>query len=79
MDSVRKTGKVIILHEDTKTGGIGGEIAAILAEECFNALDAPIKRIAAPDIPVPYSPPLEEFFLPEMNDVLTAARQLAAY
>jgi 2-oxoisovalerate dehydrogenase E1 component beta subunit len=79
MNSVRKTGKVIILHEATKTGGIGGEIAAILAEECFNALDAPIKRIAAPDIPVPYSPPLEEFFLPKMQDVVTAARQLAAY
>jgi 2-oxoisovalerate dehydrogenase E1 component beta subunit len=79
MNSVRKTGKVIILHEATKTGGIGGEIAAILAEECFSALDAPIMRIAAPDIPVPYSPPLEEFFLPEMNDVITAARQLAAY
>jgi 2-oxoisovalerate dehydrogenase E1 component beta subunit len=78
-DSVRKTGKVIILHEDTKTGGISGEIAAILAEECFNALDAPIMRIAAPDIPVPYSPPLEEFFLPKMNDVIIAARQLAAY
>jgi pyruvate/2-oxoglutarate/acetoin dehydrogenase E1 component len=78
-DSVRKTGKVIILHEDTKTGGIGGEIAAILAEECFNALDAPIMRIAAPDIPVPYSPPLEDFFLPKAHDVITAARQLAAY
>jgi 2-oxoisovalerate dehydrogenase E1 component beta subunit len=79
MDSVRKTGKVIVLHEATKTGGIGGEIAAILSEECFNALDAPIKRIAAPDIPVPYSPPLEEFFLPGINDVIAAARQLAAY
>ena len=78
-DSVRKTGKVIILHEDTKTGGIGGEIAAMLAEECFNSLDAPIMRIAAPDIPVPYSPPLEDFFLPKAHDVINAARQLAAY
>ena len=79
MDSVRKTSKVIILHEDNKTGGIGGEIAALLAEHCFGSLDAPIMRIAAPDTPVPYSPPLEEFFLPKASDVVTAARQLAAY
>lgn len=79
MDSVRKTSKVIILHEDSKTGGIGGEIAALLAEECFNSLDAPIVRITAPDTPVPYSPPLEEFYLPNVNDVLTAARKLANY
>ena len=64
MDSVRKTSKVMILHEATKTGGIGGEVAALLAEECFSSLDAPIVRITAPDTPVPYSPPLEEFFLP---------------
>ena len=78
-DSVQKTSKAIILHEDTKTGGIGGEIAAFLAEECFSSLDAPVIRIAAPDTPVPYSPPLEEFFLPKVNDVLTAARKLARY
>ena len=79
MDSVRKTSKVIILHEATKTGGIGGEVAALLAEECFSSLDAPIMRITAPDTPVPYSPPLEEFFLPNVNDVLTAARKIANY
>lgn len=78
-DSVEKTSKVIILHEDTKTGGIGGEIGALLAEECFSYLDAPIIRIGAPDTPVPYSPPLEEFFLPNVGDVLTAARKLATY
>jgi 2-oxoisovalerate dehydrogenase E1 component beta subunit len=78
-DSVQKTSKVIVLHEDTKTGGIGGEIAALLAEECFSSLDAPIIRIAAPDTPVPYSPPLEEFFLPNVTDVLTAARKLVRY
>ena len=79
MESVRKTSKVMILHEDTKTGGIGAEIASLLAEECFSSLDAPIIRVAAPDTPVPYSPPLEEFFLPKVTDVLTAARKLARY
>lgn len=79
MDSVRKTSKVIILHEATKTGGIGAEVAALLAEECFSSLDAPIIRITAPDTPVPYSPPLEEFFLPQVSDVLTAARKLFRY
>ncbi|MDX1410981.1 MAG: transketolase C-terminal domain-containing protein, partial [Nitrospirales bacterium] len=59
--------------------GIGGEIAGLLAEDCFNFLDAPIVRIAAPDTPVPYSPPLEEYFLPNVSDVLTAARKLARY
>lgn len=79
LESVRKTSKAIVLHEDTKTGGIGAEISALLAEYCFGSLDGPIMRIAAPDTPVPYSPPLEEFFLPKVDDVLTAARQLAAY
>ncbi len=79
LDSVRKTSKVIVLHEATKTGGIGAEIAALLAEECFSSLDAPIVRIAAPDTPVPYSPPLEEFYLPKASDVINAARKLDAY
>jgi len=79
LESVRKTSKAIVLHEDTKTGGIGAEISALLVEYCFGSLDGPIIRIAAPDTPVPYSPPLEEFFLPKVDDVLTAARQLAAY
>ncbi len=78
-DSVRKTSKVIVLYEATKTGGIGAEVSALLAEECFNSLDAPIVRIAAPDTPVPYSPPLEEFYLPKANDVINAARKLHAY
>jgi len=79
MTSVQKTGKVMILHEDSKTGGIGAEIAAILAEQCFGFLDGPILRIAAPDTPVPYSPPLEERYLPKVSDILAAARQLATY
>src|SRR3989449_10918976 len=56
--SVRKTGKAITLHEDNKTGGIGAEVTALLAEECFDSLDGPIMRIAAPDTPVPFSTPL---------------------
>jgi pyruvate/2-oxoglutarate/acetoin dehydrogenase E1 component len=78
-ESVRKTSKAIVLHEATKTGGIGAEIVALLAENCFESLDGPIMRIAPPDIPVPFSTPLEEFFLPKASDVVTAARKLAAY
>jgi len=78
-ESVRKTSKAIMLHEDNKTGGIGAEIAAMLAEECFDSLDGPILRIAAPDTPVPFSTPLEEYFLPKVSDILNAARKLAAY
>jgi 2-oxoisovalerate dehydrogenase E1 component beta subunit len=78
-ESIRKTSKAIILHEDTKTGGIGAEIAALLVEECFDCLDGPVLRVAAPDTPVPFSTPLEEFFLPKISDVEEAARKLAAY
>jgi len=77
--SVHTTSKAIVLHEANKTGGIGAEIAALLAEECFDSLDGPIVRIAAPDTPVPFSTPLEEFFLPKTSDIVAAARKLAAY
>ena len=77
--SVKKTSKAIILHEDNKTGGVGAEIAARLSEDCFDHLDGPIVRIAAPDTPVPFSTPLEEFFLPNAKDVIAAAKKLAAY
>lgn len=77
--SVRKTGKAIMVHEDNKTGGIGAELAALLAEDCFDSLDGPILRVAAPDTPVPFSTPLEEFFLPKTGDIVVAARKLAAY
>jgi 2-oxoisovalerate dehydrogenase E1 component beta subunit len=77
--SVKKTSKVLILHEASRTGGIGGEIAATIAEEAFEWLDAPVVRVAATDTPVPYSPPLEEYHLPQVRDVLDAARKLAAY
>ncbi|MFN8008952.1 MAG: alpha-ketoacid dehydrogenase subunit beta [Terriglobia bacterium] len=79
LESVRRTNKVILLHEDTRTGGIGGELAAVIAEEAFEHLDGPIMRITAPDTPIPFSPPLEEFFLPKTSDIVRVARQLAAY
>lgn len=77
--SVSKTSKAILLHEDNKTGGIGAEIAALLAEDCFDRLDGPVLRIAPPDTPVPFSTPLEEYFLPKVSDIVVAARKLAAY
>jgi 2-oxoisovalerate dehydrogenase E1 component beta subunit len=77
--TVKKTNKAIILHEDTWTGGIGGEIAAIINEEAFDDLDGPIVRITALDTPVPFSPPQEERFLPQLRDVVEKARWLKAY
>jgi pyruvate/2-oxoglutarate/acetoin dehydrogenase E1 component len=77
--SVKKTNKVLVLHEASRTGGIGGEIAATIAEEAFEWLDAPVVRLASLDTPVPYSPPLEEYYLPQVSDILAAARKLAAY
>jgi 2-oxoisovalerate dehydrogenase E1 component beta subunit len=79
LESVRKNSKVFILHEDTRTGGIAGEICAIINEEAFDCLDGPVLRVTAPDTPVPYSPPLEAFFLPKVADVLETARRLAKY
>ena len=77
--SVKRTNKVLIVHEDTLTGGIGAELAAIIAEDLFEYLDGPITRVAAPDIPFPYAPPLEAAFLPNAEKILAAARKLAAY
>ena len=79
LQSVRKTTKLLVLHEDTRTGGFGAEIAATIAEEAFEALDGPVTRLAAPDTPVPFSPPLEKRFIPQVDDVLAAARKLQAY
>jgi 2-oxoisovalerate dehydrogenase E1 component beta subunit len=79
LESVARCGKVILLHEATRTGGLGGELAAILSEEAFEYLDGPIVRVTAPDTPVPYSPPLEKAFLPGTDAVEAAARQLLAY
>ena len=77
--SARKTSKVLVLHEDTRTGGFGAEIVATIAEEAFEDLDAPVKRIAAPDTPVPFSPQLEKAFIPQVEDVAAGLRELAAY
>jgi len=77
--SVRKTSKVLVLHEDTRTGGFGAEIVATIAEEAFEDLDAPVKRITAPDTPVPFSPPLEKAFIPQVDDVVAGLRELAEY
>src|SRR5690242_21811580 len=77
--SARKTSKVLVLHEDTHTGGFGAEIAATIAEEAFEDLDGPVKRLAAPDTPVPFSPPLEKAFIPQVEDVVGAVRKLVEY
>jgi 2-oxoisovalerate dehydrogenase E1 component beta subunit len=74
-----KTGKVLVLHEATRTGGPGGEIAAVIAERAFEHLDAPVVRFAPPDTPVPYSPPLEDYFLPSADKVGKAIRALYDY
>jgi 2-oxoisovalerate dehydrogenase E1 component beta subunit len=79
LQAAARSGKVILLHEATRTGGLGGELAAIIAEEAFEYLDGPIVRITSPDTPVPYSPPLEDAFLPDVGRVVTAARKLLDY
>ncbi len=79
LESVAKTNRVIILHEAPLTGGAGAEFAARIAEKAFDYLDAPIKRVAALDVPTPYSPPLEAFALPNKDKVLAAARELLVY
>ena len=79
LESVRKTSKALVLHEDTHTGGFGAEIAATIAEEAFEDLDGPVRRITAPDCPVPFSPVLEQAYIPQVEDVLTGVRELAQY
>jgi 2-oxoisovalerate dehydrogenase E1 component beta subunit len=79
LESARKTSKALVLHEDTRTGGFGAEIAATIAEEAFEDLDGPVRRIAAPDTPVPFSPPLEKAYIPQVADVVVGLRDLAEY
>jgi 2-oxoisovalerate dehydrogenase E1 component beta subunit len=79
IDSVQKTGRVLIVHEDTRTGGIAGEIAMRVSERAFEWLDAPVLRVTAIDTPVPYAPTLEDYFLPQVDDIVAACRYLAAY
>jgi 2-oxoisovalerate dehydrogenase E1 component beta subunit len=77
--SVRKTSKVLLVHEDTRTAGMAGELAISITESVFEYLDGPIVRVTAPDTPIPYSPPLEEAFLPNADKVLEKARWLYRY
>jgi pyruvate/2-oxoglutarate/acetoin dehydrogenase E1 component len=77
--SISKTNKVLIVHEDNKTGGVGAEVAATLAEEYFEQLDGPILRVAAADAHLPYAPSLEAAIIPNVDDVVAALRRLAAY
>ena len=79
IESVKKTNKLLVVHEDTRTGGIAGEIAAIVCEQAFEDLDGPIQRVTSLDTPVPFSPPLENYFLPNVEKVVLAARELARY
>ena len=76
IDSVRKTGRLVIMDEDPKTGSAAGEISAIVAEEAFDSLDAPIKRVCAPDTPVPYSSVLEKFWIPDEEDLIKAVTEI---
>jgi pyruvate/2-oxoglutarate/acetoin dehydrogenase E1 component len=79
MASVKKTNKVVIVHEDTRTGGLAGEITARINEQAFEWLDAPIQRVTAHDVPLPYAPTLEDYVLPQTEDIVKAARWLAEY
>jgi len=74
--SVRKTGRLVVVHEATRTGGFAGEISAIVAEEAFGCLKAPFKRVTGPDIPVPFSPPLEKFYIPGEDGVVRTVMEL---
>jgi pyruvate/2-oxoglutarate/acetoin dehydrogenase E1 component len=77
--SVEKTSKALVLHEDTHTGGFGAEIAATIGHEGFENLDAPVRRLAAPDTPVPFAPVLEKAFIPQVDDVVKGIKELAEY
>jgi 2-oxoisovalerate dehydrogenase E1 component beta subunit len=79
LKSVEKTSKALVLHEDTRTGGFGAEIVATIAEEAFEHLDGPLTRVTAPDTPVPFSPPLEKAFIPQVEDVVAGLKELAEY
>ncbi len=79
LNSVRKTGKALIVHEATRTGGVGAEVAALIAEEAFDSLDGPVVRLTSEDTPVPHSPVLEAAFQPQVDEIADAIRRLAAY
>jgi 2-oxoisovalerate dehydrogenase E1 component beta subunit len=77
--SVRKTSKVVVLHEATRSCGVGAEVCALIAQEAFEDLDGPVVRVTTPDTPIPFSPPLERAVLPQVDDVKEACRELLAY
>ena len=77
--TVRKTSRVLVVHEDTRTGGLAAEITARINDRCFEWLDAPVRRVCAHDVPLPYAPPLEDFVLPQTEDIVKASRWMAAY
>ncbi len=77
--SARRTGKVLVAHEATRSCGVGAEVAALITEEAFEDLDAPVRRLTAPDVPIPFSPPLEQRVLPQLDDMKEACRELLAY
>jgi len=80
LEAAKRTGKVLIVHEDNKTGGLGAEVAAIIVEEAFDYLDAPVRRLAAPDVPaMPFNAPGEDYCLPSREKIAAAMRELAAY
>jgi pyruvate dehydrogenase E1 component beta subunit len=76
LTSVRKTGRLVVLHEATRTGGFAGEIAAVVMEKAFTSLKAPLRRVTGPDIPVPASPPLEQFYVPNEAKLITAIHEI---
>jgi pyruvate dehydrogenase E1 component beta subunit len=76
IDSVKKTGRIVIVSEDCKTAGVSAEIAAIIAEEAIDYLDAPIRRVAEPDTPIPFSPPLEQYVIPDEKAIIKALREV---
>jgi pyruvate/2-oxoglutarate/acetoin dehydrogenase E1 component len=77
--SAEKTGKVLIAHEATRSCGVGAEVASLISERAFESLDAPVRRLTAPDVPIPFSPPLEQSVLPQLDDMKGACRELLAY
>ena len=77
--SARKTGKVLVAHEATRSAGVGSEVAAVVADRCFEDLDAPVRRLTAGDTPIPFSPPLEQAVLPQLDDMKEACRELIDY
>jgi pyruvate/2-oxoglutarate/acetoin dehydrogenase E1 component len=79
LSSARKTGKVLVAHEATRSCGVGAEVAALIAEQAFEQLDAPIARLTTPDVPIPFSPPLEQRVLPQLEDMKEACRELITY